>query len=78
VLARIASSTHASEISSVLVNLEKDIEDCSVEIARLQAQIRSQNTKRNFLHHVKQWGQSILAPVRRLPNEILHEIFADC
>ncbi|KAJ3871854.1 hypothetical protein F5051DRAFT_382948 [Lentinula edodes] len=72
------SSARASEVSSVLVNLEKDIEDCSVEIARLQAQIRSQNTKRDFLHHVKQWGQSILAPVRRLPNEILHEIFAYC
>ncbi|KAJ3806114.1 hypothetical protein EV368DRAFT_4695, partial [Lentinula lateritia] len=47
-------------------------------IARLQAQIRSQNAKRDFLHHVKQLGQSILAPIRRLPNEILHEIFASC
>ncbi|KAE9410689.1 hypothetical protein BT96DRAFT_846380 [Gymnopus androsaceus JB14] len=73
------SPQQASEVAQLLKDTEKDIEDYSAEIARLETKIRSICNEVDFLqHYVEPWGRSILSPIRKLPLEVLHLIFVFC
>ncbi|KAE9408429.1 hypothetical protein BT96DRAFT_873517, partial [Gymnopus androsaceus JB14] len=72
------SENLASEISQLLDDIAHDVVDHSTDISRLECQILSIRMKNDILKSAEQWARSILAPARKLPNEILHEIFTYC
>ncbi|KAF9064195.1 hypothetical protein BDP27DRAFT_181176 [Rhodocollybia butyracea] len=73
------SDYQTKDVVRTLDDIQSDIADYSTEISRLEARILTLNVKRNFLeHYAEPVGLSILAPIRKLPSEILSEIFAQC
>ncbi|KAE9401963.1 hypothetical protein BT96DRAFT_817156 [Gymnopus androsaceus JB14] len=68
-----------SKVQQVLRDGEKDTEDYATEIAKLQSRIISIQQKKDRLEvHLRAYA-SLIAPVRRLPDDVLREVFKyDC
>ena len=63
------------EIKSSISKTETDLRWCNEEIQRLQAQIVVLQNKRRLLERHTVGYKSLLAPIRKLPPELLHQIF---
>ena len=68
-------SPNNEEIKSSISKTETDIRWCNEEIQRLQAQIIVLENKRRLLERNAAGYKSLLAPIRKLPPELLHQIF---
>ncbi|KAJ7830337.1 hypothetical protein B0H14DRAFT_3464940 [Mycena olivaceomarginata] len=64
------------ELSSLLASLSGQLSKCDEELARLRAKIDELGIHRAVLQEQYDSCQSFFAPVRRLPSEIIAEIFA--
>ncbi|KAG7440120.1 uncharacterized protein BT62DRAFT_638698 [Guyanagaster necrorhizus] len=58
--------------------IEKEVQRCDDELFRLYTLVSQRETERRELQLNADKCISILAPIRRLPNEMLSEIFAQC
>ena len=58
-----------------IASLERDIEGYDLEISRLQSVIVSLQLKRHLANDYVSKHKSLSSPIRRLPNEVLLEIF---
>ncbi|KAK7043017.1 hypothetical protein VNI00_008755 [Paramarasmius palmivorus] len=65
-------------VTQYLKDTEKEIKDCQTEISRLKAMIRTLETKGRGLKKKAERYRSLLAPVNRLPPEIMTYIFDLC
>ena len=74
----VPSDTTIEEVTKLLQPLLKDCEDVDTEIQRLDALLREQKARRREMQHTVDQYNIILSPVRRLPPDILHEIFWHC
>ncbi|KAF5356627.1 hypothetical protein D9758_008256 [Tetrapyrgos nigripes] len=74
-LLRSNSNIHPPDVSLCLTKTERDIEQISVEIRRLEGKISALRVKQEGLEWRAFRYQSLLAPIRRLPPEILSRIF---
>ncbi|KAE9404536.1 hypothetical protein BT96DRAFT_420421 [Gymnopus androsaceus JB14] len=63
------------EISGILANVDRDLDDCKAETSRLQARIVSLRNQCQRLENYKACLKSLRSPIRRLPNETLLLIF---
>ena len=63
------------EIKSSISKTETDLRWCNEEIQCLQAQIIVLQNKRRLLERHTVGYKSLLAPIRKLPPELLHQIF---
>ncbi|KAJ6454382.1 hypothetical protein C8R45DRAFT_1037954 [Mycena sanguinolenta] len=65
-----------SQFSSILTSLSNQLASCDEEVARLRAKIDELGRHRTDLQEQYNRCQTLLVPVRRLPSEIVAEIFA--
>ncbi|KAF9040337.1 hypothetical protein BDP27DRAFT_1244625, partial [Rhodocollybia butyracea] len=64
-----------SDIPALLSSVQKDLDDYESEIYRLQIHIADIQTRRESLRTHEENLQSLLSPIRRLPNELLTRVF---
>ncbi|KAE9404457.1 hypothetical protein BT96DRAFT_813556, partial [Gymnopus androsaceus JB14] len=64
-----------AEISGVLADVDKDLEDCDAEFRRLQSRIIALQNRRKRLEEYKISLRFLRSPIRRLPNETILRIF---
>ncbi|KAE9404639.1 hypothetical protein BT96DRAFT_1071364 [Gymnopus androsaceus JB14] len=69
------NSSHTSETSQFLLDAEAEVRGLDVQTSRLQSMITAIRTKREIVKMEMAKYKSLLAPVRRMPNEILNHIF---
>ena len=74
----VPSDTAIDEVTGLLQPLLKDCEDVDTEINRLDALLREQKAKRQEMQNAVDQYNIIISPVRRLPPDILQEIFWHC
>ncbi|KAK7471282.1 hypothetical protein VKT23_002690 [Stygiomarasmius scandens] len=74
----VPSAEQCSLISEFLAGAEQDLQEYNAEALRLQAFIDAVTAKANQLERLMQMKQSLLAPVRKLPDELLALIFERC
>ena len=74
----IPSDAAIDEVTKLLQPLLKDCEDIDTEIQRLDALLKEQKVRRWEMQNTVDQYNIILSPVRRLPPDILHEIFRHC
>ncbi|KAJ8095171.1 hypothetical protein PM082_010393 [Marasmius tenuissimus] len=72
----ITTSSHRNVISQFLLDAEKEINDCEVEMNRLILAMRLLENKKKGLQTTVERCRSLLSPVRRLPTEVLSTIFS--
>ncbi|KAF7360841.1 F-box domain-containing protein [Mycena sanguinolenta] len=65
-----------SQFLSILASLSNQLASCDEEVARLRARIDELGRRRVDLQEQYDQCQTLFAPARRLPSEILGEIFA--
>ncbi|KAF9065206.1 hypothetical protein BDP27DRAFT_1425021 [Rhodocollybia butyracea] len=65
------ASVRPGEVASVLLDIERDIEDYDAEISRLRRDKKCSKQYASLL-------QSLNSPIRKIPDEILQQIFDDC
>ncbi|KAF7348874.1 F-box domain-containing protein [Mycena venus] len=75
-LLRSHSQLPPRELSSLFTSLTQQLSQCDEELARLGARMRELSLHRGALQEQYAHCRSLLAPVRRLPTEILTQIFA--
>ncbi|KAF9069777.1 hypothetical protein BDP27DRAFT_1363117 [Rhodocollybia butyracea] len=72
------ASVQPDEITSILQNARRDLDDYDREIHRLESRrmvlIAEKERTRDIMEHI----QSLLVPIRKLPDEILGCIFDEC
>ncbi|KAF9073111.1 hypothetical protein BDP27DRAFT_1190094, partial [Rhodocollybia butyracea] len=66
------------EVVNVLQNIERDLQDYDMEIQRLESRRILLAAQRENLKQYASEVQSLLSPVRRVPDETLRCIFDDC
>ncbi|KAF7358726.1 F-box domain-containing protein [Mycena sanguinolenta] len=71
-------STPPPNISSTVSFLAEELEKCDKRIAELEEELDRLETRREALAAYHQDCSSLLAPIRRLPPEILTDIFQLC
>ncbi|KAE9404640.1 hypothetical protein BT96DRAFT_877543 [Gymnopus androsaceus JB14] len=64
-----------TEISQFLLDAEAEIRDLDAQSSRLQSALTLIHTKREMVKSEMEKYKPLLAPVRRIPNEILNHIF---
>ncbi|KIM44045.1 hypothetical protein M413DRAFT_443105 [Hebeloma cylindrosporum] len=74
----VPSVTTIAEVTGLLQPLLKDCEDVDTEIERLDSLLREQKARRLEMQSTVDQYNTILSPARRLPADILHEIFWHC
>ncbi|KAF7299783.1 hypothetical protein HMN09_00984300 [Mycena chlorophos] len=72
------SATQIEEINAFLVKARSQFSGLEREIADLDSQIAPLRAQRDALGVVISAHKSLLAPIRRVPDDILREIFLDC
>ena len=63
------------KLSHLLFSAEQELVQYDVEIARLQSQINSLQNEKKGLEGRISFSQSLLSPIRKVPREVLTEIF---
>lgn len=69
------STSPTSHIVQLLGQAETDIERCDVELGRLQQLIDQLEFKKVALKSHVEGYKSLLTPIRKLPSELLREVF---
>ncbi|KAF5343687.1 hypothetical protein D9757_010215 [Collybiopsis confluens] len=72
------ASVQPEEVASILKSVELDLEDLDAEIARLELQILFLNTLKERHREYGNQFKTLLSPIRRLPDELLCEVFDWC
>lgn len=72
---RLRSDYGVAGVIEQLFLLDKDYQDYSSEIARLQLQIRLLSSRQRQLKEYELKLRSLTSPIRKLPNEVLVSIF---
>ncbi|KAE9402964.1 hypothetical protein BT96DRAFT_815774, partial [Gymnopus androsaceus JB14] len=67
-----------SKIQQVLADGEKDLEDYASQIVFLQSRILTIETEMEFLRDQLQSCKSLVAPIRRVPDDVLRLIWELC
>ncbi|KAF9023999.1 hypothetical protein BDP27DRAFT_1182320, partial [Rhodocollybia butyracea] len=62
----------------ILENVRRDLQDYEAETHRLESCRLLTTEKRERLHLYETQVQSLLSPVRKIPDEILQHIFDTC
>ena len=75
---QIASTSETLVIYDTIAAAEADISQIDDEATRLQAILDGLACKRAAIHRHAQVHRALIAPVRRLPPEVLSEIFLQC
>jgi hypothetical protein len=65
-------------VSELLSNVDKELSSYDVHIASLQSAILIMQNERAELKRLAYKAKGLLSPIRRLPSEILSEIFGHC
>lgn len=73
-----SSSTDRTQISELLSKIKNDAARCDAEISRLHSLIISLENMRQQLRSRSNACSSLLSPIRRLPVELLVQIFSYC
>ncbi|KAE9388657.1 hypothetical protein BT96DRAFT_980968 [Gymnopus androsaceus JB14] len=74
-----ASIPKPDEVTSVLLNVQRDLEEYEKEIHELPESGRSfLAEQQNRLGEIMLQAQSLLSPIRKIPDEILRRVFDDC
>ncbi|KAJ3506693.1 hypothetical protein NMY22_g17164 [Coprinellus aureogranulatus] len=72
------SEVEVGEIRKLLDTPHPEIPALDAEIARVSEQLKRLQSKRNGYDQYLATHRSLLSPIRRLPIEILHNIFVHC
>ncbi|KAF9017306.1 hypothetical protein BDP27DRAFT_1251526 [Rhodocollybia butyracea] len=72
------ASVQPDEVVNVLQNIKRDLQDYDMEIQRLESRRILLAAQRENLKQYASEVQSLLSPVRRVPDEILQCIFDYC
>lgn len=72
------SSLDTIQIAKFLSEAEADMARCDAEIFRLRSLVISLQNRREEMRIRRDGYNSLLAPIRRLPNEVLNDIFLLC
>ncbi|KAJ7117226.1 hypothetical protein C8R43DRAFT_1242173 [Mycena crocata] len=59
-------------------SIQKDLISLQEEYGRLDALIRDLSAQRDLVEEAMQWKQVLISPIRRLPDDIMQEIFLAC
>ncbi|KIM84159.1 hypothetical protein PILCRDRAFT_818480 [Piloderma croceum F 1598] len=74
----IATESQTQMICDTISSAQADISQLDGEITRLQAVLDGLAHKRDALHKYTNLHMALVAPIRRLPPEVLSEIFMQC
>ncbi|PBK63704.1 hypothetical protein ARMSODRAFT_843448, partial [Armillaria solidipes] len=74
----VPSASDVHQIKESLSAIEKEVQRYDDELFRLYTLVAQRESEQRELKLNAEKCRSILAPVRRLPNEMLSEIFAQC
>ncbi|KDR83082.1 hypothetical protein GALMADRAFT_58398, partial [Galerina marginata CBS 339.88] len=66
------------EVKILLLPSSQELEAIDAEIALLGARSQALKTKRDAIRGSRKGYTTILSPFRRLPSDIIHEIFYHC
>ncbi|THV06945.1 hypothetical protein K435DRAFT_644376, partial [Dendrothele bispora CBS 962.96] len=72
------SASQLSDIKEMIRCAEDDLKAYRAEILRLESKIVLLSTKSDLLEKHTEKIRSLLSPVRRIPNEVLGNIFSYC
>ncbi|TEB24581.1 hypothetical protein FA13DRAFT_1817884 [Coprinellus micaceus] len=72
------SDSEVGEIRKLLEAPHPELPALDAEIARVSEQLKALQSKRNGYERYMTTHRSLLSPIRRLPIEILHNIFVHC
>ncbi|KAL0575911.1 hypothetical protein V5O48_006057 [Marasmius crinis-equi] len=70
------TSSDRNVVSQFLLDAEKEMSECDAEMNRLRAKVLALESKKKGLKKVAEKCRSLLAPVHRLPTEILAHVFS--
>lgn len=73
-----ASSLESAQFADLLSEVKNDYFRCDTEISRLHSMIIHLENKRGQLKRRMEGYQSLVSPIRRLPTEVLTNIFFRC
>ncbi|KAK0200304.1 hypothetical protein DFS33DRAFT_1239133, partial [Desarmillaria ectypa] len=74
----VPSAVDVRQIKESLSTVDKEVQRDDDELFRLHTLVAQRETEQRELKLSAEKCRSILAPIRRLPNEMLSEIFAQC
>ncbi|KAJ6561753.1 hypothetical protein B0H19DRAFT_991736 [Mycena capillaripes] len=74
----VPSDTDCQRIRELLVGPRKEVADLTAEIKRLQALINELSEKRDHLNDFIDPHLALISPTRRLPADVVAEVFAAC
>ncbi len=69
------NDSEAELCTNAIVNLQKKISEYEAEISRLNTTLEKLKTGRRSLTSCKEKYESLLSPIRRLPRDVLQDIF---
>ncbi|KAE9404752.1 hypothetical protein BT96DRAFT_813219, partial [Gymnopus androsaceus JB14] len=69
------SATQVSQIPGIITNIDTEIHYYETRILRLQSEMTLLENKQTQLKIQRQRYNSLLAPIRRLPTEVLNHVF---
>ncbi|KAE9386341.1 hypothetical protein BT96DRAFT_1026274 [Gymnopus androsaceus JB14] len=64
-----------TDVTGILADVDKDLEDCEAEVGRLQSRIIALHNQHRLLEQYRTYLRSFRSPIRRLPNETVLRIF---
>ncbi|KAK7469050.1 hypothetical protein VKT23_003543 [Stygiomarasmius scandens] len=70
------SETEAAQINQIVLDIDGDLERCEAEISSLNRVLADLGKRKKHLQSIRDNYRALLAPVRKLPVEILLEIFS--
>ncbi|THU96185.1 hypothetical protein K435DRAFT_664919, partial [Dendrothele bispora CBS 962.96] len=74
----VPSPSEITEIRDLLRAPEQELMQIDAEIAKLQSQVAKLQSRRVILDTFVTAHRALLSPIRRIPNEILAEVFVMC
>ncbi|KAE9404738.1 hypothetical protein BT96DRAFT_972959, partial [Gymnopus androsaceus JB14] len=69
------SAIQLSEIPGIVANIDTENRYCEARILRLQSEMTFLENKQKQLKIRRERYNSLLAPIRRLPTEVLNHVF---
>ncbi|KAE9400474.1 hypothetical protein BT96DRAFT_1018860 [Gymnopus androsaceus JB14] len=72
------ASVQPDEVADILQNVQRDLEDYESEIHRIESRRIFLDAQRKRLQIYASHVESLVAPIRKIPTEILQRIFDDC
>ncbi|KDR67366.1 hypothetical protein GALMADRAFT_79935, partial [Galerina marginata CBS 339.88] len=74
----IPSDSETEEIKKFLAGPTRKLHEMEIDIARLSTELQNLTVSRDNLHRELEACRSLITPGRRVPDDILREIFHQC